>query len=386
MLDRIKLKLIDDKYLDKNGCVSSDYKFKLNFPEFNIKDSIIIGKPEEKFETKLFLPIGEGRKGEGGLRTKGYFKFSYKYVNNTWMIADYYGNTLKNVPDEIDVKINEYISSTENSEIKELPLITVITVVYNGEKYLEQTIQSVINQTYPNVEYIIIDGGSTDGTIDLIKKYEDYIDYWVSEKDKGIYDAMNKGIEVVLGQWLGIIGSDDWYELDAIENFAFLGIAKIKDISIFYGNTKIFANDIPTVYHIESENPKIILKRMISHPSSIVKFAIIKNIGFFNISFKIAGDYDLFIRIYINNLYFKKIPKLISNFRSYGTSSNIYQDFLENFKIYKMYKNKLSPYFLPFHIINFVRAFLIKTVKKVFRIREDSNILKYIRKYKSYIS
>lgn len=313
MLDKIKLKLIDDKYLDNNGYISNDYKFKLNFPEFNIKDSIIIGKPEEKFETKLFLPIGEGRKGEGGLRTKGYFKFSYKYVNNTWMIADYYGNTLKNVPDEIDVKINEYLSSTENSEIKELPLITVITVVYNGEKYLEQTIQSVINQTYPNVEYIIIDGGSTDGTLDIIKKYEDYIDYWVSEKDKGIYDAMNKG-------WS--LASKNSYILYLGAGDTILSFPHIKNIynnsnSIIYGNVilgnKIFKSKHGFLLKISNtihHQALLIPKRLNIEPP-------------FNIKYQTYADYDFNLRLYL-----KKYKFLYSEtFKSYampnGVSSKI---------------------------------------------------------------
>ena len=89
------------------------------------------------------------------------------------------------------------------------PLITIITVAYNAVKDIENTILSVLNQTYPNIEYIIIDGGSTDGTLDIIKKYEDKISYWVSEPDKGIYDAMNKGIVKANGDYLFFLGADD---------------------------------------------------------------------------------------------------------------------------------------------------------------------------------
>ena len=91
----------------------------------------------------------------------------------------------------------------------EQPLISVITVVYNGEEYLEQTIQSVINQAYGNVEYIIVDGGSTDGTLEIIQKYNDFIDYWISAPDKGIYDAMNKGTTLASGRYTLHINADD---------------------------------------------------------------------------------------------------------------------------------------------------------------------------------
>lgn len=97
------------------------------------------------------------------------------------------------------------------------PLVSIITVVYNGEKYLEQTIKSVINQTYNNIEYIIIDGGSTDGTHSIIEKYKHNITCFVSEPDKGLYDAMNKGIAIANGELIGMINSDDWYELNTVE-------------------------------------------------------------------------------------------------------------------------------------------------------------------------
>ena len=96
------------------------------------------------------------------------------------------------------------------------PLVSVITVTYNAKSYLEQTIQSVFAQTYPHIEYIIIDGASTDGTLDIIKRHEKKIAFWVSEKDNGIYDAMNKGIRAANGELIGIINASDYYEPDTI--------------------------------------------------------------------------------------------------------------------------------------------------------------------------
>ena len=114
------------------------------------------------------------------------------------------------------------------------PKISIITVVFNGVKTIEQTILSVISQKYENMEYIIIDGGSTDGTIDIIKKYEDKIAYWISEADQVIYDAMNKGIDKSTGDIIGILNSDDFYDkdiMDRINNVFML----IRNVELYMG-------------------------------------------------------------------------------------------------------------------------------------------------------
>ncbi|MFZ8805803.1 MAG: glycosyltransferase, partial [Candidatus Calescibacterium sp.] len=175
---KLLYKLIDDTLLDETGKIKEEIKYHINIPAFKIQNSKFIPKPEDKFETMLFLPLNPQRKAEGGLRTKGFFKFSYKLVEDVWYICDLDGNPVISAPEDLQNKIRLYVSS-QSKPITYLPLITVITVVLNGEKTLEGTIKSVISQTYPNVEYIIIDGGSNDGTLDIIKKYEDYIDYWV---------------------------------------------------------------------------------------------------------------------------------------------------------------------------------------------------------------
>ena len=114
------------------------------------------------------------------------------------------------------------------------PKVSIITVVYNGIEFLEETIKSVIAQTYPNIEYIIVDGGSKDGTLDIIKKYEAHISKWISEPDKGIYDAMNKGIDLATGDWQNFLNAGDSFVDNNVLEKIFT--SDLENITLVYGD------------------------------------------------------------------------------------------------------------------------------------------------------
>jgi glycosyltransferase involved in cell wall biosynthesis len=340
-------KLTPDNYSDSSGKIKEEFKYKINIPELKIKDSKFIPNPGDKFETMLLLPQNSNRIAEGGLRTKGLFKFSYKKVrsemlevrsdfeennNNTsenegiWYICDLDGNPAIPAPAEFQERINQYTSNLSPTTF--LPLITVITVVYNGAKYLEDTIKSVINQTYPNVEYIIIDGGSTDGTIDIIKNYEDYIDYWVSEPDKGIYDAMNKGIKVAIGEYFVFLCSDDiminsWF-INAINyTMKFSRYKKNKENYYIYGNIVFLSKNKKILYKYNQLKDKLVLKKefIIPHSGSIISAKLFHSYSLYDDKYRIIGDYAWVLKV-IENTSFLYIDSCQIEMRLGGTSNS----------------------------------------------------------------
>ena len=173
---------------------------------------------------------------------------------------------------------------------KEKPLVSVVTVTFNAIDTIEETILSVINQDYPNIEYIIVDGGSTDGTLDIIKKYESHLSKWISEKDKGLYDAMNKGLRLATGTWISFKNSGDYFaEKDSL--------------------SKLFSEEIPesvsfihadcyriTEWGWKIEKPKDLnlYKQVmpIIHPATFVRTSYHKRHPF-NTKYRVCADYDL---------------------------------------------------------------------------------------------
>lgn len=200
-----------------------------------------------------------------------------------------------------------------------VPLVSIITVTFNAEEYLEEAIDSVLNQTYKNIEYIIIDGGSTDSTVDIIKKFEKKIDYWVSEKDAGIYDAMNKGLKASTGDIIGILNADDFYVNDAVEKSVSALLESGLDYSV--GNIiKIPSHVIVApVYPLISANYQ---GMMYPHIGAFIKKSVYNKVGFFDTRYKLAADFEMAMRIHTAGFKAIYVRQIIGRINEGGVSAS----------------------------------------------------------------
>lgn len=201
--------------------------------------------------------------------------------------------------------------------------ISVITVCYNVFDSIEETILSVIKQSYKDVEYIIIDGGSTDGTLDVVKKYASQISYWISEPDSGIYDAMNKGIKIATGEWIGFMNSGDIYsDLYVLEDI--FGHDDRDDVDVIYGHSirKLSRGD----FILETSSSKIEQLKFTAcyrHGSSFVRSFIHKKY-LFDLSktqFNYALDFNCIHSLYMNHFQFKQVDRYIMIYKEEGVSN-----------------------------------------------------------------
>ena len=197
--------------------------------------------------------------------------------------------------------------------------VSIIISSYNGAPYIGETIESVINQTYPNIEYIIIDGGSTDGTIDIINKYRNEVDLVISETDTGISDAFNKGLRQVSGEIIGIINADDWYDKDTIERV----VKNIKDVDIVYGDLRLWKED-KVDFVLKGDHKLLEHEMTINHPTVFVRKKWYDKFGYFDEAYKCAMDYDIMLRFKVNNCLFGYIPEVLANMRWGGLSDKMW--------------------------------------------------------------
>jgi len=239
--------------------------------------------------------------------------------------------------------------------------ISIITVTYNSAGTISDTIKSVLAQTYPNIEYIIVDGFSTDGTVDIINSFGKNISKFISEPDKGIYDAINKGIKIASGDIIGILNSDDFfYDNNVIERVAL--VFNEKEIDAAIGDVQFVdpLNTSKIVRYYSSKHfntGKFKYGFMPAHPSFYVKRELFGKLGYYKTDYKIAADYELLIRfLYVNKIRYKYLEMPFVSMRTGGVSNkSICSNFILNKEIARAckengirtnYLNIYSKYFL----------------------------------------
>jgi len=237
--------------------------------------------------------------------------------------------------------------STVSYNKKKSISVSIITVVYNNAPYIKGAIESVLSQNYNDIEYIVIDGGSVDGTIEVVKSFKDRISHFISEPDTGIYDALNKGVMLATGDVIAFLHSDDTYENKSVISDA---------VVLFDHGTQGVYGDL--VYTDKYNMDKILrhwkscdfslplLKKgwMPPHPTFFIRREIYQKYGGFDQSFKISGDYDFMLRILSKNISVKYIPKTLYRMRVGGESNKsilkILQKSEEDLKVLK--KNNIG--------------------------------------------
>ena len=178
------------------------------------------------------------------------------------------------------------------------PLYSIIVATYNAHSVLKGALESILAQTYKNYELIVIDGKSTDNTVDMIRSYEKNIKYWISEKDKGIYDAWNKGIENSKGDWVMFVGADDILEPNALENYTSFLSKSAAILDLVSSQKEVVDKDLKHIRIVgwKWEWPKFLEEMTIAHPGAIHSRGLFNKYGLFDTKYKITGDYEFLLR------------------------------------------------------------------------------------------
>lgn len=202
------------------------------------------------------------------------------------------------------------------SNTPEIPRVTIVTVVFNAKAHIEKTLLSVLGQTYPNLEYIVIDGGSTDGTIDIIKNYQCYLGYWHSEQDSGIYDAMNKGLEKAKGQWICFMNAGD--EFHSNETISELVPLQSQGAIIIYGGVEILYSDFSRIQW-PGVPGKLWQGMQFSHQSALINVEY-HSAHPYNIKNKIAADLEFIYKAYLTGQFFIRRDIIVARVITGGVS------------------------------------------------------------------
>ena len=265
------------------------------------------------------------------------------------------------------------------------PLITLIIAVFNGDKTLQECISSIANQTYSNTELIIIDGGSIDGTVNLLKTNSRYIDYWISEPDNGIYSAWNKALMHAKGEWICFLGADDYFYNERVleEISAELASGLPADIRIVYGQVLLvdtLGNAIFTVGESWQKSGKLFNKLMsIPHPGAMHHKSLFDEYGYFDESFKIAGDYEFLLRE-LKNAQAHFMPHIISVCMQIGGISSNPLNAIKQLKEVRRAQKKHGYYWPSLvWLLAYSRPYIRIILYKSFGEKVARSILDYLR-------
>lgn len=224
------------------------------------------------------LPVKPGRQGEGGRRTR-----REKGTAEKWE-----------------------------------PALSIITIVLNGGDALRQTMQSVLQWPRQHVEYIIIDGGSTDQTVQLLQEFDERVEYWVSEPDKGISDAFNKGLALCRGEIVGIINSGDWYEADAYKE-VLTALAIDRVAGVLCGNMQ-FWDGMKKAYRTDAVPALLSRDMTVAHPACFVRRSLYQTYGGFSLDYRYAMDYELLLRFFVHDVIFVRTGNVLANMQHDGVA------------------------------------------------------------------
>ena len=232
----------------------------------------------------------------------------------------------------------------------DLPLVSVLTVVRNRKETLQRTIRSVLSQTYPNIEYVIVDGASTDGTLEVIRQFDDKIDRWISEPDRGASDAMNKAISLAQGEYVSWLSSDDWFDSDFIE--IAVGALLSSGADFVFGDLRTYKAGA-LVQHFrgssqdESTSTRSEVQCLVcaagvtrTDPTMVTRRGCFQEVGLFDLSYEIRNDFEWILRLHLHGGRGRYESKLIGHF-GLGGNSDSGSDFthiFEDLRILRQHK------------------------------------------------
>ena len=248
--------------------------------------------------------------------------------------------------------------------------ISIITVVYNNEKTIRDALESVLTQSFSDLEYIVIDGSSQDSTVSIIREYEDKLSYFISERDSGIYDAMNKGIRAAKGDVIGILNSDDLYYSRTVLEDVMIKFEEDHTLDIVYGNlVYVDQEDVGRVVRTWKSKQYYLNffehGNVPPHPSLFLRRKVYENVGLFDLNFRLAADYELMLRVFKSNCYKSlHIDKVFVKMRLGGATNRDFRNVkLQNREVLQSWRtNKMkAPFFLmPCRIVKRLVQFIQK--------------------------